>query len=1069
MTTRLLRGGFILFVTLAVMAGVSFAQEEDEEIAAETTRGGPKELAGLRYRLVGPPAGGRVARVTGVPGDPLTFYAATASGGVWKSTDGGTRWEPVFDDQPISSIGSIAVAPSDPNVVYVGSGEANIRGNVAQGNGIYKSTDAGKTWQHVFTQDGQIGTMVVHPKDPDVAFAAVLGKPFGPNSERGVYRTRDGGKTWQKVLYKDPDTGASDVALDPSNPRIVFAGLWQTRRRPWEMTSGGPGSGLYVSRDGGDTWKQLTGHGLPEGIWGKVGVRVAPSDPRRVYALIEAEQGGLFRSDDGGDTWSLASDHHALRQRAWYYSTLTIDPADADVVWFPQVPMLKTIDGGKTIKSVRGIHHGDHHDAWIDPVDPKRMIVGNDGGVDISRDGGETWYAPPLPISQFYHVATDSSSPYRVMGAMQDLGTASGPSNSLSSHGIMLGDWYTVGGGEAGWAVADPADPNLVYAGEYLGILTRYDHRTRQATNVAPWPDNPSGHGAEFPRYRFQWTAPIAVSPHDPKVVYYGGNVLFRTDDGGQTWSAISPDLTRNDKSKQKWSGGPITGDNTGVEFYDTIFTIAESPVEKGLVWAGTDDGLVQVTRDGGRTWTNVTAGITGLPEWGTVSLVEPSPFDAGTAYVVVDAHRMDDMRPYLWKTTDYGRTWRSLATALPQDVYLHAVREDPKRRGLLYLGTERGVAFSPDDGVTWTQLKLNLPTVAVHDLVVKDDDLVLGTHGRSIWILDDLTPIREWSAAVAAAPVHLFTTRPAVRWRYDGRVSSQTRGPGENPPAGAILYYWLKQKPKGEISLEILDAKGAVVRRLTSKKQEPETARDDPDPEWRDTSKLALPKNAAAVNRMLWDLRYEGATKIKGAKIDSGNPGEGPMALPGSYTARLTVDGRSYETKLEVRLDPRVSVSPADLEVQLAFALTLRDDLTRLSGIVHDLRSVREQAKARAAVLAGNESAAGLVKAADALAAKCDALEQKLHNPKAQVSYDILAMKGGAQLYSRLAPLYTWSHETDAKPTQGMREVYAQLKQELDADAAEWDRIVATDVKALNDQARELAPGFVVLPSTRD
>ncbi|HSD66113.1 MAG TPA: glycosyl hydrolase, partial [Vicinamibacteria bacterium] len=624
---------------------------------------GPREVAGLEYRLVGPPAGGRVSRVAGIPGDPQTYYAATASGGVWKSTDGGIKWKPVFDDQPTSSIGSIAVSPSDPNVVYVGSGEANIRGNVVQGDGIYKSTDAGKTWRHVWKQDGQIGTMVVHPKDPDVAYAAVLGKPFGPNPERGIYRTRDGGKTWAKVLSVDADTGASDVALDPTNPRILFAGFWQARRRPWELVSGGPGSSLHVSRDGGDTWmrlagkglpdgiwgkvgvavapsdprrvyalveadkgglfrsddggdtwKKLTGNGLPEGLWGKVGVAVAPSDPRRVYALIEAEKGGLFRSDDGGEKWSLASGHRSLRQRAWYYTTLTVDPRNADVVWFPQVPMLKTVDGGKTIKSVKGLHHADHHDLWIDPVNPRRMIAANDGGVDVSTDGGETWHAPMLPISQLYHVATDTSVPYRVFGSMQDLGTASGPSNSLSSAGIVHGDWHTVGGGEAGYAVADPSDPNVVYAGEYFGILTRYDRRTRQARNVAAWPDNPSGHGASFPRYRFQWTAPIAISPHDPKTVYHGGNVLFRTTDGGQSWAPISGDLTRDDETRQRWSGGPITGDNTGAEYYDTIFAVAESPREKGLIWVGSDDGLVHVTRDGGQSWTDVTASVPGLP-----------------------------------------------------------------------------------------------------------------------------------------------------------------------------------------------------------------------------------------------------------------------------------------------------------------------------------------------------------------------------------------------------------------------------------------------------------------------
>jgi hypothetical protein len=654
--------------------------------------------------------------------------------------------------------------------------------------------------------------------------------------------------------------------------------------------------------------------------------------------------------------------------------------------------------------------------------------------------------------------------PYRVFGSMQDLGTASGPSNSLSYAGIAHGDWHTVGGGEAGHAVADPSDPSVVYAGEYFGILTRYDRRTRQARNVAPWPDNPSGHGASFPRHRFQWTAPIAVSPHDPKTVYYGGNVLFRTQDGGQTWSAISGDLTRDDETKQRWSGGPITGDNTGAEYYCTIFAVAESPREKGLLWVGTDDGLVHVTRDGGKTWTNVTAGVPGLPEWGTVAAVEPSPFDAATAYLVVDAHRLDDPRPYLWKTADYGKTWKSLAAALPKDAYLHAVREDPKKKGLLFVGTEKGVAYSPDDGASWKELRLNLPAVAVHDLVVKDDDLVVGTHGRSIWILDDLTPLREWSKDVEAKAVHLFTARPAVRWRYDGPISSQVKAPGQNPPVGAVFHYWLLDEAKGEVVLEILDGKGGVVRKLSSRKIEPETPPDDPDPGWDEGEKKPLPK-AAGLQRAVWDLRHEGATPIKPAKIDSGDPAEGPMALPGTYTAKLSVDGQSYTTPVEVRLDPRVTVSRADLEEQMAFALALRDDLTRLSGIVGGLRSVRGQVKARTASLKDRPGAAPLVEAADTLAAKCDALEERLHNPKAEISYDILAMPGGAKLYSRLAPLYSWSHDGDGPPTQGMREVYAELRKDLDALAAEWKAILETDVPALNAKARDLAPDFVVRP----
>jgi peptidoglycan/xylan/chitin deacetylase (PgdA/CDA1 family)/uncharacterized caspase-like protein/photosystem II stability/assembly factor-like uncharacterized protein len=540
--------------------------------------------------------------------------------------------------------------------------------------------------------------------------------------------------------------------------------------------------------------------------------------------------------------------------------------------------------------------------------------------------------------------------------------------------------------------------------------------------------------------------------------VYHGGNVLFQTRDGGETWTPISGDLTRDDKTKQRWSGGPITGDNTGAEYYDTIFAVAESPRERGLIWAGTDDGLVHVTRDGGKTWTNLTANVPGLPEWGTVAAIEPSPFDAAAAYVVVDAHRLDDPRPYLWKTADYGKTWKSLAAGLSKGVYLHAVREDPRKQGLLYVGTEKGVSYSPDDGASWKELRLNLPTVAVHDLVVKEDDLVVGTHGRSIWILDDLTPLREWSQQVEAEAVHLFTARPAVRWRYDGAVSSHLKGPGRNPPAGTVLQYWLKDEPKGDITVEILDEKGGLVRKLSSRKIEPETPPDDPDAAEEETAKKPLPKQAG-LQRAVWDLRYEGATKIKGAKVDSGDPAEGPLALPGTCTARLTVDGRTFTTPVEILPDPRVTVSRADLEQQLAFALALREDLTRLSGTVHQLRSVRDQVKARRGSMGGGPEVAPLADAADALVARCDALEEKLHNPKAEVSYDILARPGGAKLYSRLVPLYSAVNDGDGRPTQGMREVYAELKKELDALRAEWQAILETDVPALNAKAADLLP----------
>jgi photosystem II stability/assembly factor-like uncharacterized protein len=1049
----------ILAVTSSVLAAPA------KPAPAPDAKTGPQdlpELKALKYRLVGPAWGGRVARVTGVPGDPHIYYAATASGGVWKSNDGGVNWSPIFDDQPVSSIGSIAVAPSDPNVVYVGSGEANIRGNVAPGNGIYKSVDAGKTWNHVWTQEGQIGQMVVHPTNPDIAFAAVLGHAFGPNPERGVYRTTDGGRTWKQVLKKNADTGASAVTLDPSNPNILFAGLWEARRYPWDLKSGGPGSGLYVSRDGGDTWKPITANGLPEGTWGKIGVAVAPSDGRRVYALIEAEKGGLFRSDDGGENWTLASGSHELRQRAWYYTTLTVSPANPDEVWCPQVPLLKSIDGGKNFTHVEGPPHGDHHDIWIDPKDARRIIGADDGGVYLTANGGENWIVPSLPLGQCYHVSADNRVPFHVACALQDIGTTQGPSESLSRAGIRNTDFHGVGGGEAGWVVSDPSDPNIVYAGEYLGYLSRYDDRTGAERNVSPWPENPSGHGGEDMRYRFQWTAPIAVSPHDPKVVYYGGNVVFRTADAGQTWAVISPDLTRNDKSKQKWAGGPITGDNTGVETYDTVFVIAESPVQKDLIWAGSDDGLVHVTEDGGKNWRNVTANVPGLPEWGTTGMIEPSHFDARTAYLVIDAHRLDDLRPYLWRTTDLGRTWKRLDGGLPRDVYLHSVKEDPARKGQLYLGTERGVAFSRDDGATWHALHLNLPTVAVHDLVVKDDKLVLATHGRSMWIFDDLEVVREpLPASAAANGLHVFPVPGATRWSYRGGRGGVWSG--QNPPGGVRVYYWLKDEPKGDVTLEVLDASGKVVNTLSSKVKEPTGSTEYVKEEKDQLEEFAIPKKAG-VQRAVWNLAWEGAEMIPNAKLDAGYPAIGPAAVPGAYTLRLTADGKTATAPFTLQRDPRAAASDADLDAQLRFTLGIRDAITRLTRDVNRLRAVRRQLADRNELLAKDDKAKPLIQPSTDLIARLDNLEARLHNPKAEIVYDVLAQRGGSQLYSRMAPLMDWSAGGAGAPTQGMREVFAAQVKELDGYEAELSGLLGKDLAALNQTAAQLGvPGIYV------
>jgi photosystem II stability/assembly factor-like uncharacterized protein len=1011
----------------------------------------------LKFRLLGPAVGGRAARAVGVPGQPLVFYAATAAGGVWKSEDGGISFKPIFDDQPTSSTGSVAVSPADPNLVWVGTGEANIRGNAAPGAGIFKSTDAGKSWSHVWKQVGQIGTMAAHPTNPDIAFAAVLGHAFGPNRERGVYRTRDGGATWQQVLAKDDATGASDVTFDPNNPNVLFAGLWQARRMPWGMTSGGPGSGLYQSRDGGTTWKQISGHGLPDGIWGKVGVRVAPSDSRRVYALIEAEKGGLYRSDDGGETWTLASDNHGIRQRAWYYTCLTIDPRNADVVWFPQVGMLKTIDGGKTIAPAEG-GGWDHHDIWIDSSDPRRMVSASDAGVAVSLNGGESWRRPPMAIAQFYHVSTDSQRPYWVLGALQDYGTVAGPSDSLHNGGVTLGDWTWVGGGEAGHVVADPADPDTVYAGEYLGYMSRYDRKSKQARNVSAWPENGSGHGVGDLKYRFQWTAPILVSRHDKGVVYHGANVLFRSRDGGLTWDVVSPDLTRNDKTKQQWSGGPITGDNTGVEFYDTIFALAESPLTAGEMWAGSDDGLVHVTRDGGANWKNVTP--KGFPEWATVATIEASRWAAGTAYVVVDAHRLDNPKPYLYRTTDYGATWTSLTAKLPQDDWLHAVREDARLSGFLWLGSERGVSFSRDGGQTWTRLKAGLPTAAVHDLVSEDDDLVVGTMGRSAWVLDGVGAIREFTPEIAARPFHAFRVRPATRVReYSIRAPKDCC---DNPPRGVVFDYWLKDAVK-EAKLEILDSRNRVVRTLTSTAEPVLVPPGDADAE--PDQKPAEPALSveAGIHRAVWDLTWQPPRWIPEGRVDWGDVTRGPLAVPGHYSARFTVAGQSTTMPFEVEADPRAAVTQAELETQLEFALQLRDTLSSLGDTVVRIRSLRDQLRERAAHVPESPHAEHLRNASKIVIERLDALEAKLHNPEAKVSYDILAK--GARLYSQIIPLYDFVNEGDGLPTQGVKEVLTQKAAELAVDQVELETLVRGDLASLNELATSLGIPFVVDP----
>jgi photosystem II stability/assembly factor-like uncharacterized protein len=1011
----------------------------------------PAAVEGMKYRSIGPYAGGRVSRACGVVGDPLTYYAATASGGVWKSADGGLNWKPIFDDQPTASIGSIAVAPSDANVIYVGTGEANIRGNVAPGAGIFRSTDAGKTWQHQWKQVGQIGTMAVHPKNADIAYAAVLGHAFGPNAERGVYRTTDGGKTWKNIKFIDDSTGCSDVAIDPNNPRNVYAGFWHARRTPWDLTSGGPTSDLFVSHDGGDTWKSVKNDqsGLPAGPWGKIGVAVSPAAKGVVYAIIEAEKGGLFRSDDGGGSWKLTSDDRVLRQRAWYYSTITLHPNNADIVYLPNVPLLKSIDGGRSFATVRGSHHGDYHDHWIDPNHPDRMINANDGGVDISLDGGRSWFAPPLPISQFYHVNADNRTPYHVMGNMQDLGTASGPSRSFRGR-IGAGEWVGVGGGETGFSVPDPVDSNIIYSGEYGGILTRHDRRTGLTRNitVAQW--NPSGIDPAKHKFRFQWTAPVVVSAHD-RSLYHAGNCVFRSRDGGQTWEKISPDLTRDDKRKQGWSGGPITGDNTGAETYCTIFAFAESPKQKGLFWAGSDDGLLHVSKDDGKTWDNITANIPELPDWGTVCCIEASPHDPATAFVVVRNHRMDDYRPHAWKTSDYGKTWEKIVGGLDPAVHLHALREDPTQKGLLVAGTDRGIVVSADAGKNWQSLKLNLPTVPVHDLIVKNDDLVVGTHGRSLWILDDIAPLRAWAKKEPAKALAVLPAKPATRWvpESGGGAFRFFEPSGENPVDGAAVWFTLKDSPK-KLTVEILDAAGKPVAKATGK---PDGKKDDDD---KPTD--GLPKREFSfkkgLNRFVWDLTHDGAEFIPGAQVDAGDPDSRIPALPGTYTLKLTADQETATVNLTFTADPRLDPKAISAE-QTVLGLRVRDGITSLSRTVKEIRTLQKQLTLRKELFKDDASKKELLKDSEAFGKKLSELEEKLHNPKAKVVYDIFAARGGAMLYSQFVWLLANSTSGEGPPTKAMLEFADECAKKLAALQADWAKLKAEDAVKLNASAK--------------
>ena len=1031
-------------IALAVMVCAFFAGNGIAQV-------NPAVVGGMKWRQIGPFRGGRVLAVAGVPGDPSTYYFGSVAGGIFKSTNGGLSWSPIFDHQSISSIGAIAVADSDPNVLYAGSGEACLRGNISYGDGVYKSTDAGRTWTNIGLKDTRhIGAVIIDPRNPDIALVAALGHAFGPNAERGVFRTADGGKTWQKVLFKDDSTGAIDVVFDPHNSSVVYAALWQVRRQPWYFNSGGSGSGLYKSVDGGLTWKQLQGGGLPEGNLGRIGIAVSGADSNRVYALIEAKDGGLYRSNDAGTSWTRVNDDERYRQRAWYFSHVFADPKQVDTIYVLNTGAYRSNDAGKTFELLPA-PHGDHHGLWIDPTNPQRLFNSNDGGVTISVDGGKTWTEQNnQPTAQFYHVAVDNHWPYRVYGAQQDNTTVA--IASQSDDGVIARqDWYEVGGGESGYISPDPRDPEIVYAGSDGAIITRYDHRTNQLVDVSPYPLDTSGNGAGALKYRFQWTEPVFVSAFDSNVIYSAAQNVLKSTDQGHSWTPISPDLTRNDKEKQKPSGGDITLDITSVEYYDTVFALAESPLQKGQLWAGTDDGLIHLTRDDGKTWENVTPKA--LPEWSMVSIIEASPHDAGTAYAAIDRHKLDDFNPFIYKTHDYGKTWTLINSGIPAGSYVRSVREDPKVKGLLYAGTETGVYFSTDDGAHWQSLQLNLPTSPVHDLAVKDNDLVAATHGRSFWILDDVSPLRQASSAVANEDFHLYQPAIATRLHFPDQVERK-RPVGDNPPKGAILYYYLKAKPaaKEETTIEITDAQGKLVRKLSNLEEN----KHEQPPEWPDQEKPAnlLPAEAG-MNRFAWDFRTDGPVQIPGA-FYVGDPPRGPLVLPGTYQVKLTVKGRSQSAPLNVTVDPRIEkqVTTADLQTQVELAYKVKADIDALHRAVNQIRGLRTNLEILEKWAGQGSPSSEVISAAKSLDQKMTPVEDKLINGKIKSTEDNLRYPN--MLDEQYASFNDLIQSFDQTPTSQQLLVYDELHTRLAAQLAQWQQIQTTDVPALNDLMRK-------------
>lgn len=1028
-----------LTIFILIVCAGAYAQKKETKSANVSLSYDEKLYNALEWRSIGPYRGGRSAAVTGVPGKPNLFYMGATGGGVWRTTDAGNTWANISDGFFGSSIGAVAVSEWDNNVMYVGQGEGTVRGNVSYGHGIWKSTDAGKTWAFSGLKDSKhIPRIRIHPKNPDMVYAAVLGDLFKSSEERGVYRSEDGGKNWKRVLFATADAGAVDLCMDPNNPRVLYASMWRIRRTPYSLESGGEGSAIYKSTDGGDTWKNISSNeGLPKGTWGISCVSVSPVNSNRVYAIIENENGGVYRSEDAGTTWKKMNDDRNLRQRAWYYTKIYADTKDEDICYVMNVSYHKSKDGGKTFQSFNA-PHGDHHDLWIAPEDNQRMIIADDGGAQVSFDGGENWTTyHNQPTAQYYRVVTDNHFPYRIYGAQQDNSTQR---VAHRTDGFSIGerDWEPTAGGESGHIAVDPTDNEVVYGGSYDGFLTRVNHATAEERNINAWPDNPMGHGAEGAKYRFQWNFPIFFSPHNPKKLYAASQHLHVSYNAGESWELVSPDLTRNDPTKLGPSGGPITKDNTAVEYYCTIFAVAESPYEKDLIMAGSDDGLLHITRDGGKNWTKLS--VTGMPEWTLINSVDFTPHEKGAAYVAATSYKSGDYKPYLFKTKDYGKTWTKITDGIDANHFTRVVRTDLKRQGLLYAGTEFGMYISFDDGASWKPFQLNLPIVPITDLTIKNDNLIAATQGRSFWLIDDLTPLHQLNSTVATSDFHLYKPMPSYRMNGgQGGFRSPSKTEGKNHPGGVMIHYYLKDTTKTVASLEILEMNGKLIKKFATK----------PDKKTKEEQLKIKP----GMNRHIWNMRYADAEGFDGLIMWAASL-TGPKAVPGTYKAKLTVNGKSTETEFEIVKDPRTSGSVADIKAQFDFSIAVRDKLSDTHKAIKKIRTAREQINRVTEPMKGKDEMKDVTDMAKSILDDMKKIEEALYQTKNRSGQDPLNFP--VRLNNKLAALGSEVDGSDYKPTEQVKTVYNEITEKINEQLNQLNKVMTDKVPKFNELVKQ-------------